>query len=79
MRFIRFWRRQNWSVAGGAIRIISPDGLPIYQQSKTNSGAYLISCHSGITLAAAHSYLLPAWLEEAADAPTLELFSEDRF
>lgn len=63
----------------GAIRIISPDGLPIYQQSKTNSGAYLISCHSGITLAAAHSFLLPAWLEEAADAPTLELFSEDRF
>lgn len=63
----------------GAIRIISPDGLPIYQQSKTNSGAYLISCHSGITLAAAHSYLLPHWLEQTADAPNLELFSEDRF
>ncbi|MGP8307831.1 NAD(P)/FAD-dependent oxidoreductase [Vibrio sp. YIC-376] len=63
----------------GAIRIISPDGLPIYQQSKTNSGAYLISCHSGITLAAVHSYLLPHWLEQTADAPNLELFSEDRF
>ncbi|CAE6944912.1 FAD dependent oxidoreductase [Vibrio sp. B1FLJ16] len=63
----------------GAIRIISPDGLPIYQQSKTNSGAYLVSCHSGITLAAAHSYLLPHWLEQTADAPNLELFSEDRF
>ncbi len=63
----------------GAIRIMSPDGLPIYQQSKTNSGAYLISCHSGITLAAVHSYLLPQWLEQKADAPNLEVFSEDRF
>lgn len=63
----------------GAIRIISPDGLPIYQQSKTHPGAYLISCHSGITLAAVHTYLLPHWLEQSADAPNLELFSEDRF
>lgn len=63
----------------GATRIISPDGVPIYQRSKTNQGAYLVSCHSGITLAAAHSYLLPYWLEGATDAPDLELFSEDRF
>lgn len=63
----------------GAIRIVSPDGLPIYQQSKTHQGAYLVSCHSGITLAAVHSYLLPAWLEETEDSPNLELFSEDRF
>lgn len=69
-RIVRSW---------GAIRIISPDGLPIYQQSATYSGAYLVSCHSGITLAAAHSFLLPHWLEGSADAPDLELFSEDRF
>ncbi len=63
----------------GAIRIMSPDGQPIYQQSETCPGAYLVSCHSGITLAAAHSYLLPDWLEQTADAPDLELFSEQRF
>ena len=63
----------------GATRIVSPDGLPIYQQSKTHPGAYLVSCHSGITLAAVHSYLLPHWLEQSTNAPDLEVFSEDRF
>lgn len=69
-RLIRSW---------GALRIISPDGLPIYQQSSSHPGAYIVSCHSGITLAATHSYLLPHWLENTADSPDLELFSEDRF
>ncbi len=63
----------------GALRILSPDGLPIYQQSKTMPGAYLVTCHSGITLSAAHGRFLPAWLDGADDAPDLEVFSEERF
>jgi len=63
----------------GALRIMSSDGLPIYQPSETMPGAFLVTCHSGITLSAAHARLLPAWLEGAADAPDLEVFSERRF
>ncbi len=63
----------------GALRILSPDVLPIYQQSLSHPGAFLVACHSGITLAAAHARFLPAWLDEAPDAPNLEVFSEDRF
>lgn len=63
----------------GALRVLSPDGLPIYQQSETLSGAYLVTCHSGITLAAAHARLLPDWLEGTQDAPDLEVFGEARF
>ncbi len=63
----------------GALRVMSPDGLPIYQQSREMPGAYLVTCHSGITLAAAHARFLPDWLEGAATAPDLEVFSEDRF
>ncbi|SLN12898.1 Hydrogen cyanide synthase subunit HcnC precursor [Roseovarius litorisediminis] len=63
----------------GALRILSPDGLPIYQESKTMSGAYLVTCHSGITLAAAHARFLPDWLEGTEKAPDLEVFSEQRF
>jgi glycine/D-amino acid oxidase-like deaminating enzyme len=63
----------------GALRVMSKDGLPIYQQSKTMPGAYLLTCHSGVTLAAAHSRFLPAWLENDPLAPNLEVFSEDRF
>lgn len=63
----------------GALRVLSPDGLPIYQQSMTLPGAYLVTCHSGITLAAAHARFLPDWLEGTENAPDLEVFSEARF
>src|SRR6056297_1178141 len=63
----------------GALRVLTPDGLPIYQESGTMPGAFLATCHSGITLAAAHARLLPEWLERTDAAPDLEVFSEDRF
>jgi len=66
---------RSWS----ALRIMSPDGLPIYQQSRENPGVFLVTCHSGITLSAAHSRFLPLWLEGKTDAPDLTSFSEDRF
>ena len=70
LRLVRSW---------GALRVMSPDGLPIYQQSRTMPGAYLVTCHSGITLAATHSRNLSRWLTGARDAPDLGDFSEDRF
>ncbi|MBS0124086.1 NAD(P)/FAD-dependent oxidoreductase [Thetidibacter halocola] len=63
----------------GALRVLSPDGLPIYQESREMPGAFLVTCHSGITLAAVHARLLPDWLEGTQAAPDLEVFSEDRF
>lgn len=63
----------------GALRVLSPDGLPIYQESAEMPGAYLVTCHSGITLAAVHGRLLPDWLEGTEAKPDLEVFSESRF
>jgi len=63
----------------GALRVLSPDGLPIYQESTEMPGAYLVTCHSGITLAAAHGLFLPDWLNGTSTAPNLEVFSEKRF
>lgn len=63
----------------GALRVLTPDGKPIYQKSQTMPGACLVTCHSGITLAAAHALCLPDWLEGTASAPDLEVFSESRF
>lgn len=63
----------------GALRVLTPDGLPIYQESQTMPGAYLVTCHSGITLAAVHAQVLPDWLDQTAAAPDLEVFSEQRF
>lgn len=69
-RLLRSW---------AALRILTPDGLPIYQQSPEMPGAFLVTCHSGVTLAAAHARFLPDWLEGRDTAPDLEVFNESRF
>jgi glycine/D-amino acid oxidase-like deaminating enzyme len=62
-----------------ALRIVSRDGFPIYQESLSTPGAFIVTCHSGITLAAAHALFLPEWLEGNSHAPNLKAFHEDRF
>jgi len=62
-----------------ALRIMSPDGLPIYQHSPTVAGASFITCHSGITLSAVHARLMPSWLLHRDNAPDVSHFSEGRF
>jgi glycine/D-amino acid oxidase-like deaminating enzyme len=71
--------RANLVRSWGALRILSPDGLPIYQESPEMPDAFLVTCHSGITLSAAHARFLPDWLEKTSAAPDLEVFGEDRF
>lgn len=41
--------------AWGALRVMSPDGQPIYQRSAVHPGAFLTSVHSGVTLAPFHA------------------------
>ena len=38
-----------------ALRVMTPDGFPVYDQSTTMPGAFAMACHSGVTLAAAHA------------------------
>jgi glycine/D-amino acid oxidase-like deaminating enzyme len=38
-----------------ALRVMPSDELPIYDQSKTCPGAFVATCHSGVTLAAVHA------------------------
>lgn len=70
VRMVRAW---------GALRIISPDGYPVYAQSPEHRGAHLVTCHSGVTLASLHSTLLAQWLIDGSHSPTLEAFNESRF
>lgn len=41
-----------------ALRVMTQDGFPIYDQSATCPGAFLATCHSGVTLAANHALAL---------------------
>jgi glycine/D-amino acid oxidase-like deaminating enzyme len=62
-----------------ALRVMSPDGFPIYEQSERYPGAFAATCHSGVTLAGAHALeLAPAIM--AGELPErLSVFSSRRF
>jgi glycine/D-amino acid oxidase-like deaminating enzyme len=62
-----------------ALRVMSPDGFPIYDQSGRFPGAFAATCHSGVTLAGAHALALaPAILDGELPA-ALDPFSARRF
>lgn len=63
----------------GALRVMTPDGHPIYQASKTCPGAFAVCVHSGVTLAAAHAGPLAQALAEGALPAMLAPFSAERF
>ena len=63
----------------GALRVMSPDGYPVYDQSITHPGAYAVTCHSGVTLAAAHAYDLASDIAAGGLGHNLNEFTERRF
>ncbi len=65
--------------AWSALRVMAPDGLPIYDQSARYPGAFTANCHSGVTLAGAHAHLLAPMIAAGALDPALEPFTAGRF
>jgi glycine/D-amino acid oxidase-like deaminating enzyme len=65
----------------GALRVLSPDGFPIYQNWAGLPGLTSLNCHSGVTLAAAHAEVLAATLEQDGGTFAEELapFTLERF
>ena len=57
LNIVRTWR---------AIRVMPADGFPIYDQSTSHPGAFLVTCHSGVTLAAIHALALAPMIATGA-------------
>ena len=55
VRVFPFLRDVRVNRAWAALRVMSPDGFPIYAQSRAYPGAFVATCHSGVTLAAVHA------------------------
>ena len=71
--------RANVVRSWAALRVMTQDGFPIYAQSASMPGAFLVTCHSGVTLAAAHAYVLAPMLAEGGLAADLAPFRPERF
>lgn len=69
-RLVRTW---------GGIRVLTPDHAPVYDESESCPGAFIATCHSGITLAAAHATTLAESLVDGRLAASLQPFSAKRF
>ena len=65
--------------AWAALRVMPPDGLPIYDQSERFPGAFTANCHSGVTLAGAHANAFAPMVAAGALDPAIDLFSGKRF
>lgn len=70
VRLVRTW---------AALRVYSPDGFPIYDRSTVHPGAFVVTCHSGVTLAAAHALRLAPWIAGGPMPDELPAFSARRF
>ncbi|WP_027351172.1 NAD(P)/FAD-dependent oxidoreductase [Halotalea alkalilenta] len=70
VRMVRAW---------GALRVMPPDGLPIYQASRSHPGAFIACCHSGVTLAAMHAGPLADWIAGGPVPDQIASMSAERF
>jgi len=64
---------RSWS----ALRIMSPDASPIYEELVP--GAFLVTCHSGVSLAAIHSFEVAKWIADGHIPGSMAPFSLSRF
>src|SRR5438477_630040 len=65
--------------AWAALRVMPPDGLPIYDESEEFPGAFTANCHSGVTLAGAHANAFAPMVAAGALDPMMMPFSAKRF
>ena len=67
--------QRSWA----ALRIMTPDGFPVYAQSAQFPGAFSFSCHSGVTLAAVHAQEVPQWVLDGKIPDAYQCFGPKRF
>nr|WP_172690410.1 FAD-dependent oxidoreductase [Agrobacterium deltaense] len=70
LRVIRQW---------AGLRVLTPDGVPVYDRSRRYQGIHVVACHSGITLAALHAGPFAEWLAAGGIEPSYEAFRGSRF
>jgi glycine/D-amino acid oxidase-like deaminating enzyme len=79
VRMLPLLGRLNVVRSWAALRVMTQDGFPIYDQSESCPGAFVATCHSGVTLAANHALVFAPMLRETALPAELAPFSAKRF
>ena len=69
-RVVRSW---------ASLRILTEDGLPIYDKVEGYPGCYILATHSCVTLASLHWSLLPPWILGQERPAQIDEFKLERF
>jgi len=70
VRVVRSW---------ASLRILTEDGLPIYDEIDGYPGCYVLTTHSCVTLASLHMSLLPSWISGGKKPDAIRDFKLERF
>lgn len=70
LRIIRSW---------AALRVKTPDKMPVYEKAESSPDVFAIALHSGVTLASQHAVELPKWVLEGHEPAGFHHFSSRRF
>lgn len=66
---------RQWS----CLRVMTPDGKPVYANSLTHPGVHIATCHSGVTLASFHANEYARAIVSGVMPSSLEVFHHGRF
>ena len=70
VRIVRSW---------AALRPLTPDRYPIYHESTTYPGAFVLTSHSGVSLASLYATDIAQWIADGTTPEEFEYFSPRRF
>ncbi len=79
IRMFPLLRSLNVVRTWAGLRVMTQDGFPIYDESSSRPGAFLATCHSGVTLAAAHALIVAPMIAAGSLSSDLDVFSARRF
>jgi len=70
VRIVRSW---------GALRPLTPDEFPIYLESETYPGAFVLTSHSGVSLTSLYATRIPRWIMSGERPYGFDAFDVRRF
>ncbi len=79
IRLFPLLKKLNWVRSWGAVRVMTPDGAPIYSKLETFPNISVLALHSAVSLAPLHVSAIAPWILGKTEESQISHFSNSRF
>lgn len=79
IRLFPLLKRLNWVRSWAAIRVMTPDGAPIYSRLRDHANITVLALHSAVSLAPLKISAIAPWILGKEEASQIRSFSNERF